>query len=177
MRAEARALRKRLAQEAPDAAERLAAFAGELPGAAVVAVYSPIGAELHPEALARRLAAMDRDLCLPVVRDLDAPLTFRAWRPGDPLEPDAAGIPAPALSARAVTPEMILTPLLAFDDQGGRLGQGGGYYDRTFASLPGALRIGVAYAGQEIARVPMQAHDIALHGVLTETGYIPARKG
>jgi len=177
MRAEARALRKQLARETPDAAERLAAFAGELPGGMVHALYQAIGAELDVGPLARRLAYEGRDLCLPVVTELDAPLSFRGWRPGDPQEPDAAGILAPLPSARLMTPDLILTPLLAFDAQGGRLGQGGGYYDRTFAAFADAIRIGVAYAGQQVARVPMQAHDIPLHGVLTETGYIPARKG
>jgi 5-formyltetrahydrofolate cyclo-ligase len=87
------------------------------------------------------------------------------------LVPDLAGIPAPLETAEPVTPDLILTPLLAFDVEGGRLGQGGGYYDRTFAALPDAIRIGVAYAGQAVERVPMQAHDVRLDGVLTEAGY------
>jgi 5-formyltetrahydrofolate cyclo-ligase len=73
--------------------------------------------------------------------------------------------------AGTVTPDLIVTPLLAFDRRGGRLGQGGGYYDRTFAALPEAVRIGFAYAGQQVDRLPIEAHDIRLHGVLTETGY------
>jgi len=176
MRAAARALRKRLAQETPDAAERLAGLADDLPGG-VIALYQAIGAELDVEPLARRLADEGRDLCLPVVTELDAPLSFRAWCPGEALEPDAAGIPGPTPASPIVTPRLILTPLLAFDAEGGRLGQGGGYYDRTFGAYPAVIRIGVAYAGQQVARVPMQAHDVPLHGVLTETGYIPARKG
>ena len=62
---------------------------------------------------------------------------------------------------------------IAFDRAGGRLGQGGGYYDRTFAALPGAIRIGLAYAGQEADTLPTEPHDIRLHGVLTEMGYTP----
>jgi 5-formyltetrahydrofolate cyclo-ligase len=75
-----------------------------------------------------------------------------------------------------VVPDLIITPLLAFDRDGGRLGQGGGYYDRTFAACPHILRVGLAYAGQEAPSLPMEAHDQRLHGVLTETGYTPARK-
>ena len=71
----------------------------------------------------------------------------------------------------AVTPDLINTPLLAFDAAGGRLGQGGGYYDRTFAALPAAVRVGFAYAGQALENLPVEAHDIRLHGVLTERGY------
>ena len=55
----------------------------------------------------------------------------------------------------------------------GRLGQGGGYYDRTFAARPDVTRIGFAYTGQEVADLPSEPHDIRLHGVLTETGYRP----
>ena len=68
-------------------------------------------------------------------------------------------------------PDLILTPLLAFDDQGGRLGQGGGYYDRTFVAQPDTIRIGFAYAGQRVERLALEPHDIRLHGVLTESGY------
>lgn len=171
MRAEARALRKQLARETPDAAGRLAGLAELLPAARVVALYRPIGAELDVGPLARRLVQLGRSLCLPVVTALDAPLSFRAWQPGDQLVPDLADIDAPPASADTVTPDLILTPLLAFDAQGGRLGQGGGYYDRTFAAFPKAIRIGVAYAGQAVDHVPMQVHDRRLHGVLTETGY------
>ncbi|MBN8551734.1 MAG: 5-formyltetrahydrofolate cyclo-ligase [Caulobacterales bacterium] len=177
MRAAARALRKRLAQATPDAAERLAGYAEALPGRGLIALYNAIGAELDTGPLAQRLVFEGRDLCLPVVSERDAPLSFRAWRPGEALAPDAAGILAPAPSAPLVIPEVILTPLLAFDAESGRLGQGGGYYDRTFAAYPEAVRIGVAYAGQRVDRVPMEPHDMPLHGVLTETGYIPARKG
>jgi 5-formyltetrahydrofolate cyclo-ligase len=66
--------------------------------------------------------------------------------------------------------------LLAFDADGGRLGQGGGYYDRTFAALPDVVRIGFAYAGQQVEQLPIEGHDVRLHGVLTERGYTPARK-
>lgn len=129
-----------------------------------------MGSEFDPEPLAKALIAAGRSVCLPVVLQRDAPLVFRRWTPGDPLEPDAAGCPAPLPLAEIVDPDLILTPLLAFDDNGGRLGQGGGYYDRTFAARPGSLRIGLAYAGQRAATVPVEAHDVRLHGVLTEAG-------
>lgn len=177
MRRHARARRKALVAAQPDAAERLAAHADALPSAGIVALYQAAGSELDVEPLAQRLVALGRILCLPVVVGFDAPLAFRAWTPGDPLVDDLAGIAAPLRGVDELTPDLILTPLLAFDAFGGRLGQGGGYYDRTFARLPAAGRIGVAYAGQEVAEVPRLAHDIALDGVLTETGYIPARKG
>lgn len=163
--------RRAIAAAAPEAAAALAAQADALPTRRVVALYRAMGSELDPAALALALSRQGRQLCLPVVVDRAAPLIFRRWSPGDPLAPDAAGCPAPTTAAPVVTPDLILTPLLAFDGAGGRLGQGGGYYDRTFAALPEAIRIGLAFAGQEIAAVPMASHDQRLDGVLTESGY------
>ena len=171
LRAAMRAARKRLAGLDPEASLRAAEHAGALPPGEVVAVYRAIGSELGTDALSLALARQGRQLCLPVVIERDAPMIFRRWSPGEPLELDEAGVPAPFPLAAAVTPDLILTPLLAFDADGGRLGQGGGYYDRTFGALSDAVRIGFAYAGQAIENLPVEAHDIRLHGVLTERGY------
>jgi len=171
LRAAMRANRKRLAGLDPAASLRAAEHADDLPAGQIVAVYRAIGSEIDADALSMALIRLDRQLCLPVVVERDAPMSFRRWSPGEPLELDAAGVPAPFPLAEAVAPDLIVTPLLAFDARGGRLGQGGGYYDRTFAALPDALRIGFAYAGQEVENLPLEPHDIRLHGVLTETGY------
>lgn len=171
LRVSIRALRKRLAEATPDAAMRAASFAESLPSGQIVAVYRAVGAELDPEPLANVLVAAGRSLCLPVAIERDAALIFRRWSPGEPLEMDVAGCPAPLPLAEVVTPDLIVTPLLAFDDAGGRLGQGGGYYDRTFAVLPDAVRIGLAYAGQRVLRLAVEQHDVRLHGILTEAGY------
>lgn len=171
-----RALRKRLAETDPSAASRVADHADRLPAGEVVALYRAMGSELDTDALSQALMAEGRSLCLPVVLERDAAMIFRRWSPGEPLEMDAAGCPAPLPLAETVTPHLVIAPLLAFDDHGGRLGQGGGYYDRTFAVLEGAVRVGLAYAGQRVADLPIQPHDIPLHGVLTEVGYTAARK-
>jgi len=171
LRAAMRALRKRLAEVDAEAAERAAGHAQALPPGETVALYRAMGSELDADALANVLHQAGRRLCLPVVIERDAAMIFRAWTPGEPLELDAAGCPAPLPLGEVVTPDLILTPLLAFDAHGGRLGQGGGYYDRTFAVLPDALRVGFAYAGQVVDRLDLEPHDIRLHGVFTETGY------
>jgi 5-formyltetrahydrofolate cyclo-ligase len=176
LRATMRATRKRLAGLDPEAAQRAASHADALPAAGTVAVYRAIGSELDMDALSLALSRQGRDLCLPVVVEPAAPMIFRRWAYGEPLELDLAGVPAPLPLAETLTPDLILTPLLAFDLYGGRLGQGGGYYDRTFAALPEVMRIGFAYAGQQVERLPIERHDIRLHGVLTEVGYTPARK-
>ncbi len=173
LRAAMRATRKRLAGLDASAAGRAAEQAGALPPGRLVAVYRAIGSELNVDALSLALTRAGRELCLPVVIERDAPMIFRRWSPGEPLELDAAGVPAPFPLAEVVDPDLILTPLLAFDGSGARLGQGGGYYDRTFAARPEVLRVGFAYAGQQVDDLPVESHDIRLHGVLTETGYRP----
>ena len=171
-RSEARVLRKRLAEIDPSAAGRAAEHADALPAGDIVALYRAMGSELDTDALALALERAGRRLCLPVVLERNAPMIFRAWSPGEPLELDAAGCPAPLPLAEVVEPDLILTPLLAFDARGGRLGQGGGYYDRTFAALPHAVRVGFAYAGQRVERLALEPHDVRLNGVLTEAGYV-----
>src|SRR5690606_8728694 len=171
LRAAMRALRKRLAEADAEAAERAAGHADALPPGETVALYRAIGSELDTDALANALHLAGRRLCLPVVIERDAAMIFRARAPGEPLELDAAGCPAPLPLSEVVAPDLILTPLLAFDAHGGRLGQGGGYYDRTFAARLDARRIGFAFAGQEAERLKLEPHDVRLHGVLTETGY------
>ncbi|MDP8916491.1 MAG: 5-formyltetrahydrofolate cyclo-ligase, partial [Pseudomonadota bacterium] len=90
---------------------------------------------------------------------------------GEELAPDALRVLAPGKRAPFVTPDLVVTPLLAFDAAGGRLGQGGGYYDRTLAELRGRGQVfvlGLAWAGQEVARLPAETHDQPLDAVLTE---------
>jgi len=172
IRAQMRALRRKLAFENPDAAEQAAAHLPDLVTCAVYALYHPVGSELDPSAI--HLAGARR--ALPVVIAPDAPMVFRLHGPGHPLVPDALGIPAPAEGAAEVLPDVVFTPVLAFDRQGGRLGQGGGHYDRTIAALRAVkpvLVIGVAYAGQEVDEIPAEPHDQRLDAILTETGYAP----
>jgi 5-formyltetrahydrofolate cyclo-ligase len=180
LRLRMRSLRRRLADAAPDAAERAAR---RLPLSRfnrfrVVAAYVPRGSEFDPQPALRAILGFDLEHvtpALPVAVDRDSALTFREWRPTDRLVPDALGIPAPPASAPEVTPNLVIAPVLAFDRHGGRLGQGGGHYDRTLANLR-ALRpvfvLGVAFAGQEIEAAPMDSHDQRLDAILTETGYI-----
>lgn len=169
--------RKALAVERPDAALRAAAHwrdAGErAPGLA--AIYLPLGAELDPLPLASVLQAQGARLALPVVVDPDAPLAFRRWAPGDRMGVDALGISAPLEDAEPAAPVLVVAPLLAFDRRGRRLGQGGGYYDRTLAVLRSQGRVfalGLAYAEQEVDSLHEEAHDQRLDAVLTDRGLI-----
>lgn len=135
-----------------------------------VAGFWPIGSEIDPRPLMAALAERGARLALPVAERAEAPLVFRLWRPGDALAPDANAVPAPSADKAGVDPAVILTPLLGFDADGGRLGGGRGAYDRTFAACPAAWRIGLSFALQQVDHVPMAEHDFPLHAIATETG-------
>lgn len=176
-----RARRRDLAALHPDAAERAAAQlpVEALPPFEVAAGYHALGAELSPWPVLRRLQAAGARIVLPVAPEPHAPLLFRAFAEGQRMQPDAARIPSPTEEAEALTPDLVLAPLIAFDRQGYRLGQGGGYYDRTLAALRRGGRlfvIGLAYAGQEVERIPKDAHDQPLDAILTESGYHRIRR-
>lgn len=139
-----------------------------------VAGYWATGGELPLHALQLRLR-QDQVWCLPCVQ-AGGRLKFAPWRAGDPLIGNRYGIPEPDLAPDSLLdPEamgLVLLPLLGFARDGGRLGMGGGYYDRSFAfrrgrPAPPAL-IGVGYGLQEIEPFAAAAWDVALDAVVTD---------
>ena len=141
----------------------------------VVSGFFPFRSELDCRPLLSALIDAGCITALPVIVAADKPLTFRQWAPGEPLEPGVWNIPVPPVDATILVPDILLVPLLGFDNVGYRIGYGGGFYDRTLASLKSdkkIITIGLAFAAQEIDEVPREAHDMALDWVLTETGLI-----
>jgi len=175
LREQARARRAELARALPNVAARLASFADELdlPPGAVVAGTWPIRDEADPQLLMAALAAKGHRLALPRLAAKDAALAFHHWSQNHPTQVSVFGIAEPLAHAEPVAPSVLLVPLLAFDAQGFRLGYGGGYYDRTLAALRAegeVLAIGVAYAGQEVEKLPRGPHDQRLDMLISERG-------
>ncbi len=139
-----------------------------------VAAYWAVGSEISLTPLIDGLCAEGWAVALPVVVEHHAPLIFRHWQTGDPLVEGPLKTLQPDASSEKVMPDVVLTPLLAFDDQGYRLGQGGGFYDRTLELLKGrergVLSIGVAFSAQQVASVPRDPHDQRLDMIVTEKG-------
>lgn len=181
LRGHARALRARTHDAAgPAAADALlrqflrARPALAIDVGAVVAGYWPMGTEMDPRPLLHHLDSAGHPCLLPVVTGADEALTFRRWHPGRPPPPGFRGIPEPGPDAPELRPRVVLVPLLAFDRDGGRLGQGGGHYDRTLAALDGTdgpvLAVGLAYAAQQVEQVPRGPWDRRLDWIITEQG-------
>lgn len=168
LRARMRALRDEFAMtiggviEAPPAL--LDRFAPDL----IVSSYIPIGSEADPSAIA--FAARERGciIVLPHVTSRASPVRFFAWDPDQALVDGPLGLRQPSIDAPEMDPDIVLTPLLAFDATLNRLGQGAGHYDRVFERLPNAWRIGIAWSVQQVDALATDPWDMPLHGIITE---------
>ncbi|MAK61741.1 MAG: 5-formyltetrahydrofolate cyclo-ligase [Ponticaulis sp.] len=178
LRVSCKALREQLAANRPDAP---AAMAERFPEkllkrfGPLVAGYIAIGSEIDPASLFNRLRGLGAEICYPRV-EADDSMTFRRVSSPDDLESGPFGLTQPTSSAQIVAPKLVLTPLLAFDAAGNRLGYGKGHYDRALARLRESSSVfvcGLAYSEQEVLQIPAEPTDIPLDWVVTENGSIP----
>lgn len=190
LRAEMKARRAQLATAQPLAGDDLAdAAVAALDDAqawphheAVVAGYWPIQSEINPFPLMQMFEERGYDLALPVLHPTGEGyrMGFRRFRLGEPLVPGPFGIREPGDIAPEVEPDVVLMPMLAFAEDGVRLGYGGGYYDRAMAELRATKAVtlyGIAFSAQQLAELPCEGHDQRLDGIFTETGLIGAGPG
>lgn len=140
-------------------------------GARHVAVYLSLGGEIDTAPAIDALRRQGCTLYVPKVGG-DGRLRFARLQP--PLRRNRYGIAEPVLLKRPPRLDLILLPLVAFDAQGRRLGMGGGYYDRLLERARASrrpLRVGHAFGVQQVAAVPVAAHDARLDAVITERGF------
>lgn len=139
--------------------------------AQVVCAYASLGDELDTSSLRAAIAADGKILLLPRVEH-DATLSLRAVGDDELLEENRYGILEPAATAPRLEPsavDLFVVPGLAFDAQGGRLGYGGGYYDRLLAQARlGACIMGLAFDGQLVAQLPQEPFDVRMNIIVTE---------
>ena len=128
-------------------------------------VYLSFGSEVATKGLIRALLARGKKVCVPLVEGG----VMRSVPYEEPLETGAYGILQPK-GGEETACRVALTPLLAVDGEGYRLGYGGGYYDRYLSLHPEVLRVGLCYAGQAVERLPREKTDMPLHAVVTEKG-------
>ncbi|MCG0995199.1 5-formyltetrahydrofolate cyclo-ligase [Acetobacter indonesiensis] len=132
----------------------------------VIACVWPFPHEVDVRPVCHALAAAGRTVVLPETPPKGQPLLFRQWHPSCIMQPGRFGTEVP--DGPVLTPDAVLVPLVGFDRAGNRLGYGGGYYDRTLATLPHALTLGYALAAQEVDHIPTGPYDHPLSRILTE---------
>jgi len=125
--------------------------------------------QLATESIASR---SPRKIGLPVVNKLHKTLTFHAWYPGCPMEEDAYGIPKPK-DTEVIIPTLLFVPCVGYGPGGYRLGYGGGFYDRTLASLqPRPFTVGLGYSQGWLPDMEPEPHDIPLDAILNDKGVV-----
>ncbi len=140
--------------------------------------YMPIRTEIDPLP-AMAAAAAHGPVAVPVIMGRGRPLKFSRWMPGCEMKTGAFGASIPAVED-FIEPEILIVPMVAFDRRGGRLGYGGGFYDRTLEMLRAkrpTLAIGFAYAAQEADTLPLEPTDQPLDMLVTETEVIEFSRG
>lgn len=154
----------------------------EFANTATLFIYVNFRSEVETLPLIRQCLARGMRVAVPLTDTDNSCLAAVAITdPDRDLRPGYCGILEPAYRRRqAVDPkeiETIILPGSVFDVAGGRLGYGGGYYDRFIAdSAPRALRIGIAFEQQVVANVPLLPHDQRLHILVTEERIIRISK-
>jgi len=168
--------RLRALRNALDAGQRADALRGvceqldrllESSKARVLGGYWPIQHELDLRAWLRRQADAGMIIALPVIHARNQPLRYSRWRPRGAMRRGPWGIAEPA-EDDWLEPQLVLAPLLGVDRRNYRLGNGGGYFDRSLAAAaPRPLAVGVGYHCARIATIYPQAHDIPMDVVIT----------
>ncbi|MBI2308266.1 MAG: 5-formyltetrahydrofolate cyclo-ligase [Rhodocyclales bacterium] len=167
---------RRQALAVAELATRSAAIRGHLDAAfpalaeRIVGFCWPVQNEPDLLPFVAALRARGGRVVLPVVVRPGEPLAFREWWPEQPLQPDRYDIPTPT-DGDFLTPQALLLPVNAFDAGNHRLGYGGGFFDRTLATLaPRPLAIGVGFDFQRVDSIRPAAHDLPLDAMVTESG-------
>lgn len=138
-----------------------------------LAAYMAMRTEIDP--MPAMIAAHPHGpVAVPVIIGHGQPLRFRRWTPGVPMIDGGFGALIPE-TGDWITPRIVVVPLVAFDRHGGRLGYGGGFYDRTLAELRAkgpVTAIGFAWSAQEAESLPLETTDQPLDLIVTEAGVI-----
>lgn len=137
----------------------------------IVSSYFPIGKEIDPTPIVERLWGEGVRVCLPKIQRHERGLLFAEWSKGSKLMPSSFGTSEPDENAATVEPDILIVPLLAFDQTGNRMGYGQGHYDETLRQLRAkkdVLAVGLAYAEQAVLlALPSEPHDQKLDMVIT----------
>ena len=137
----------------------------------IVASFLSIKSEISTDPLNQYLLSLGKILCLPIIKNNEEILIFKRYCIGDELKKGKFGVSEP-VNSQTYLPDIIFVPCLAFDENGYRLGYGGGYYDKSIANFYSIkhkfISIGLAYEGQKVNNVVHDDLDQKLNYILTE---------
>lgn len=132
----------------------------------LTALYHPVNNEVNP-----LLISADITL-LPCIISENEPLVFKKWSEGDALKFNIYNIPQPLDDLEIMLPEILVVPMVAFDEVGARVGYGGGYYDRTISYLKAVqhkfIAVGLAFESQKTPKINTDKYDQRLDYIITE---------
>ena len=137
-----------------------------------VSIFQPYNNEIDTNNLITVLFSKKISISLPCIDEDSNQMIFRELKEGEELVKGKYGILEPSDKNKVIIPSVLFIPLLAFDDNGNRLGYGGGYYDKYIEELENnenvSIKIGVGYSFQKINEVPNNSMDKKLNWILTE---------
>jgi 5-formyltetrahydrofolate cyclo-ligase len=137
----------------------------------IISSYFPMGKEIDPSPIVEKLWSEGIKVCLPKIQNGERGLAFAEWNRDSKLVSSTFGTSEPDETAVALEPDILIVPLLAFDQTGNRMGYGQGHYDETLRKLRAkkdVLAVGLAYAEQAVLlALPTEPHDQKLDIVVT----------
>ena len=145
----------------------------------IIAGYYPSNYEVDILYFLEEASKRKYRIVLPVIKSSSA-LSFKSWIFREPLYPSKFGILEPNNVNKELIPDLIMVPLVAFDNQLNRIGYGKGYYDRILQKInklkKKTISLGIAYSFQKCSTIPVNKHDFKLDYIFTERGIISSAK-
>ncbi len=140
-----------------------------------VMAYTSKEKEVNTAPLIAALLRHGNPVVVPIIVKADISLRLSYLRDFSVLVPSTFGVPEPIgseIPAKGEEVDTIILPMLGFDRTGGRIGYGAGYYDRFLEKYPALRKIGIAFAFQEIDRLPLDENDVRMDYIVTEEGIV-----
>jgi 5-formyltetrahydrofolate cyclo-ligase len=148
---------------------------GQIHNGETVLAYTSKELEVNTAPLIDALLAAGNPVAVPIIQKEDISLRLSYIRSRSVLVPSTFGVPEPIgseIAARSFEISTILLPMLGFDRTGARIGYGAGYYDRFLEKNPHLRKIAIAFACQEIERLPVDPNDVPMDMIITEDGIV-----
>jgi len=144
-----------------------------------IAGYYPSNYEVNILNFLKQASKKKFKIALPVVKSSTL-MSFKPWNTKEPLYVSKFGIPEPEKKKKDIIPDLIIVPLVSFDNRFNRIGYGRGYYDRCLQKIKKikkkSISLGIAYSFQKCKKIPVNKHDFKLDYILTEREIISSNK-